>query len=124
MPDFLVSKKRVSIPMEVIVPQIMIFGMEENPKEACGIVVPRLSNPLDTWVHKLKNRAPNPIGQYMIDPLTIAQIVEDPELWDDVLVWHTHPSGNVGPSQGDMRTRVEGVKYLVVSLPNGEAVHY
>lgn len=58
----------------------------------------------------------------------IQQLTEDlgkeERVWEDVIVWHTHPSGFVGPSRGDMQNRVEGLKYLVVSLPDGEAVYF
>lgn len=35
---------------------------------------------------------------------------------DAVSVWHTHPSGLVGPSRRDMRSRLAGISYLVVAL--------
>jgi proteasome lid subunit RPN8/RPN11 len=40
---------------------------------------------------------------------------------DHFIVWHTHPSGNIGPSKGDMDTKIEGFQYLVVTMPSGEA---
>jgi proteasome lid subunit RPN8/RPN11 len=80
-----------------------------------------LGVPADSWVHELTNRAENPYDSYSIDPQTIKDLVADPEEWSSVLVWHTHPGGHVGPSQGDMRARIAGLRYLVVSLPRGEA---
>lgn len=32
------------------------------------------------------------------------------------LVWHTHPSGLIGPSPTDMEWKVEGMEYLVVTV--------
>lgn len=31
-------------------------------------------------------------------------------------LWHSHPSGQVGPSRGDMREKLEGLQYMVVSV--------
>jgi proteasome lid subunit RPN8/RPN11 len=40
---------------------------------------------------------------------------------DHFIVWHTHPSGNIGPSKGDMDSKIQGFQYLVVTMPSGEA---
>jgi proteasome lid subunit RPN8/RPN11 len=120
---------KIYIPMEVIIPAILAYGLEERPFEACGVIVPNLNEAPGSWVRKMINRADNPMNSYRLDPEMIQQLSADltPEedqqrVWEDVIVWHTHPSGSVGPSAGDMEYRVEGLKYLVVSIPNGEAV--
>lgn len=33
----------------------------------------------------------------------------------DFVVWHSHPSGAVGPSRLDMRTKLPGLSYMVVT---------
>jgi proteasome lid subunit RPN8/RPN11 len=35
---------------------------------------------------------------------------------DEVLFWHTHPGGMIGPSSMDLDARLEGFQYMVVSL--------
>jgi proteasome lid subunit RPN8/RPN11 len=110
--------------LDVIVPQIIEIGMAELPKEACGIIIPELGLPSDQWVRQMANRSPSPETSYAIDPETIAGLLRYPEAWQDVIVWHTHPSGHVGPSRDDLKTRREGLRYLVVSLPRGEKVMY
>lgn len=113
--------------LDVVIPRIMELGMQEAPKEACGIVIPDLEVPPDQWIHSLVNRSPAPENSYAIDPETIRQLVSDLQgkhLWADVLIWHTHPRGNVGPSQGDIEAKVQGLNYLVVSLPTGEATKF
>lgn len=118
----------IYIPMDVIVPHILALGIEENPYEACGVVIPESTTAPISWVRKMLNRADNPFNSYRLDPDTIAQLekdyASDNPVWDNVIVWHTHPSGHVGPSREDMLYRVEGLKYLVVSVPNGEAVFF
>lgn len=34
----------------------------------------------------------------------------------DLLLWHSHPSGFVGPSQGDLAEKLPGLRYMVVVL--------
>jgi proteasome lid subunit RPN8/RPN11 len=109
--------------LDVIIPQIMAIGMQEAPNEACGIIVPELGLPADLWVKQMKNQHPSPTNSYAIDPETIATIARS-SAWEDVIVWHTHPGGSVGPSRGDLQARRPGLRYLVVTLPGGEKVMY
>jgi proteasome lid subunit RPN8/RPN11 len=108
--------------IDVIVPQIIEIGLRRSPFEACGIVVPDFGKPADDWVHELDNRSTDPLTSYEIDTATIKQLAEEPETWSDILVWHTHPKGGVGPSRRDVESKVPGLRYLVISLPRGEAV--
>jgi proteasome lid subunit RPN8/RPN11 len=108
--------------IDVVIPQIVEIGLRRAPQEACGIVVPDLDVPAAEWVHELQNHSSDPLTSYEIDTVTIKTLVEDPEHWSDVLVWHTHPKGGVGPSKRDWEVKVPGLRYLVVSLPRGEAV--
>ena len=115
---------RVPFSIDVIVPKIVEIGMQRMPNEACGIIIPDLNYTADEWVHELANRSPDPLNSYRIDPETIAGLLVDPEVWDDVLIWHTHPSGHIGPSKRDMEQRHPKLKYLVVALPGGEAARF
>lgn len=107
--------------IDVVIPRIVEIGMARIPYEACGIVVPNLDVPASEWVVEMENKADNPLNSYKIDSATIRQIVSDPSVWDDVLIWHTHPSGSPSPSQADWEGRLPGLKYLVVALPSGQA---
>lgn len=42
---------------------------------------------------------------------------------DSIVLWHTHPSGSVGPSRGDLDHKLGDLTYLVVSL-NPETQEY
>lgn len=108
--------------LDVVIPRILEYGMLESPREACGVIIPDLGAPADSWVHKMINRSETPEFAYSIDPATVRALVTDAKAWEDVLVWHTHPSGLVGPSKPDMEARIPGLRYLVVTLPRGEAV--
>lgn len=111
---------KVVFSLDVVIPKIIQIGMQRLPYEACGVVVPDLDQPCEEWVHELANRSEDPLNSYRIDPQTISGLLVDPDVWDDVLVWHTHPSGHIGPSRGDMAQRDPRLRYLVVALPRGE----
>ena len=116
----------VKFSIDVVIPRIIEIGLEEAPKEACGIIVPDLGYPPDQWVIPMLNRADNPLTSYKIDSQTIRHIVldrnsEGEAVWDDILVWHTHPGGSPTPSNADYDAKIPGVKYLVVALPSGQA---
>lgn len=109
-----------------IVDRILVVGGEQaSVGEACGILTP------DQEITVLPNRSTDPGSSYVIgneDLIeAIADYIErsgvDPEevTREHVLIWHTHPSGNIGPSRGDMQSRVDGFMYGVVTLPNGPA---
>jgi proteasome lid subunit RPN8/RPN11 len=111
----------ITFGIDVIVPKIIELGMAKIPNEACGVVVPNLDQPAEAWVHELRNLSEDPLNSYAIDTNTIRHLLYDMQTWADVLIWHTHPSGHVGPSKRDWEGRVEGLRYLVVALPKGEA---
>jgi proteasome lid subunit RPN8/RPN11 len=61
----------------------------------------------------------------------LRRIVGDParypgNLTRELVVWHTHPGGLVGPSKVDMESRraYRDMRCLVVTLPGGEAVQF
>lgn len=113
---------RVPFSLDVVVPRIVEIGLIRAPNEACGMIIPDLDRPVDAWVHELINRSPSPTDSYQFDIEAMKPLLSDPRVWDDVLIWHTHPSGRVGPSPGDMDARHPALhgRYLVVALPRGE----
>lgn len=101
--------------------KILDLGIEAAPEEACGVLVPGV---LGFRVIPLRNRSPHPEDSYVIDPETVRSLRLQPEVWGDVRVWHTHPGGNVGPSPGDLKSKIRGLRYMVVTVPTGEVVEF
>jgi proteasome lid subunit RPN8/RPN11 len=117
----------ISLHLDVVIPRIVELGLVSSPNEACGIVVPKIGDDPRTWVHELRNRSPQPCDSYAIDPVTVDGLLADlnaEHVFSDVLIWHTHPQGNAGPSRGDLDAKLPGLNYLVVALPYGEAVMF
>jgi proteasome lid subunit RPN8/RPN11 len=103
--------------LELALPEIERLGKLRAPNEACGILldIPRPKyDGTASAVIELPNRSLDGPGTYRIEPRDIQLALENLEEVDDVAVWHTHPSGFVGPSRGDMENRGDPDIYMVV----------
>lgn len=89
--------------------RIVAIGRACNPREACGIVL------LSGEVIIVPNKAKDPIDGYELHFEDVKEWTEQLLSWEAV-VWHTHPSGLVGPSRRDMKSRIPELQYLVVTL--------
>lgn len=107
--------------------EIVRIGLDRAPNEACGILLPPPGDIFrfrsrNRQVIELPNRSLNPRDSYEIRGTDIVQELsewfESVEPSDDpgLVIWHTHPSGNVGPSRGDLDHKLETFTYLVVSI--------
>lgn len=107
--------------------QIIAIGHARAPQEACGLLIAQPPPAYDPIVLEIPNASPTPETSFEFTSdqarAVIDDLLEGVEL-GDVLVWHTHPSNTDGPSSLDLSTRVEGVKYLVIHLPTGNAYRY
>lgn len=95
-----------NLPMEAV-------GLLWEPAGRAAIVVPLL------------NVSEDPESSYEVDVLDIqaefrretGQRIEEVVTEDDHLtLWHSHPSGVVGPSRRDMQLKEEGLRYMVISV--------
>lgn len=120
------SLRKAWLSPEVLDQIRLVAGSEVD--EVCGIVTP------NGQVMRLPNSSPTPSTAYEIRSAdlveAVAEYVEgvggDMDGLDrsSFIIWHTHPSGFVGPSRGDMQNRLEGFQYAVVALPGGEVVKF
>jgi proteasome lid subunit RPN8/RPN11 len=106
--------------------EIVVLGMERMPLEACGVIFP------DGTLFELTNVSETPEDSYEIKVPDLRTLITQMQTrWGvdaqlkDIVIWHTHPSGFVGPSRDDIKTKVAPeARYLVVALPDGEAVQF
>lgn len=76
----------------------------------------------------LRNMSESPHNSYILDSEEVVELFESRDdlhvgdIGTNVGVWHTHPDGLIGPSREDMKLKIEGLNYLVVTIPTGEAV--
>lgn len=99
--------------------QIADIGKERHPVEACGILLPTPFRGRKIWEMPNRSFEPNTFelrGEDVSMTLVDWFNTNDRALWHQVVVWHTHPSGTVGPSRQDMASRVDGCCNLVVTI--------
>lgn len=111
-----------------VLDRILELGQVAAPREACGIVSP------DLQVTGLPNTSECPESSYGVQASDLVEAIEayvdrsgvDPLTLTrgHFIVWHTHPGGLVGPSRGDLETKLEGFIYVVVTMPGGQASQF
>ena len=104
------------------------IGMEHAPLEACGLLL------LGVGIRVIQNMSPHPESNSLMKADDILDAVlfltrDEPGAYDlanDMIVWHTHPGGQQGPSTVDVETREANAarRLMVVAIPGGEAVEY
>jgi proteasome lid subunit RPN8/RPN11 len=115
------------------VDQIAQWGMEAGYQEVCGVLLTRSDD--GPRLKMVPNKAENPQIQVYMDSDdfmdALLELVGAPEKYTgsishELVVWHTHPGGLVGPSALDMewRTGLSDTRCLVVTIPSGEAVTF
>lgn len=104
------------------------IGKERLPNEAGGLILP------DGQVWEVPNRAADhgadPTQDFCYLAEDLLTLVQDwvnahpGEYTIDPIVWHTHPAGLIGPSSVDLAQRIPGMKFVVVTMPDGPAVRF
>lgn len=106
---------------KALVDEMERIGRERMPCEAAGILLPFPWR--NQQVIELPNRSKTPQDHFEMHGDDIALALErflddypDPSVWKQVVIWHTHPGGNIGPSKYDMESKIDDLRYLVVTL--------
>lgn len=122
--------------LEADVEVISTIGLIRAPREACGLLLPTpMPTPLPTATNLVESRVvelPNLTDELDTQSCTMSgsDMVGAIQGWYDyhnlklaeqkieVIIWHTHPRGNVGPSRADLATRNDhpDLRCLVVAL--------
>lgn len=104
--------------------EIERIGHLRAPAEACGVLLP-VPDGARTVV-ELPNRSQRAHDSYMFTTDDVVMELKDwlveqsDEVRSGIIVWHTHPKGNIGPSRTDLQGKQQGVTYAVVALtPSG-----
>jgi proteasome lid subunit RPN8/RPN11 len=88
------------------------------PYEAVGLLT------ADDRIIELPNRSSDPLSNFEIYKVDILSAItrEEIEGSEGLTLWHSHPSGGVGPSGVDMRQKIPYFDHLVVTLTDTDAV--
>lgn len=88
------------------------------PHEAVGLIFP------DGWVISLTNHADDD-SSFSVSRTEMLEVIT--KYWPsgdptDVVLWHSHPGGGIGPSRYDMQQRTPLLNHLVLSLVDGDLI--
>jgi proteasome lid subunit RPN8/RPN11 len=94
------------------------------PREAVGLLWEAPAQPAG-WV-PLRNTSFEPESSYAVN---VGELMDEFQLATgrDIIssmndegfmltLWHSHPSGQVGPSRGDLREKHDGLTYMVIAV--------
>jgi len=109
----------------VIEPQLLAelvaIGQERLPNEACGVILPYRWH--GKQVFEMPNRSLRPHDRFDMRSEDIGIALQDwvndnrgEVAWEQLTLWHTHPSGSTNPSEIDMANRVPNCGNLIIAL--------
>jgi len=90
--------------------------LRKAPREAVGL----LTN--DGRIIELSNLASDPGINFEISRAELLEKLTGEEL-EELTLWHSHPSGGVGPSRTDMQQKIPFVHHLVVTIVDNDLVY-
>jgi len=95
------------------------IALDRAPLEAVGLILP------DDDIIELPNRSDEPEDQFVASRNDIIEALSDIKGIDleNVVLFHTHPGGGVGPSKIDMRNKTPFQYHLVVTVVDGDVVY-
>jgi proteasome lid subunit RPN8/RPN11 len=96
---------------------LLVRAFEATPYEAVGLILP------DRRVVSLPNLAEGD-STFRVSKADIIAALEGVErqYLDEVVLWHSHPSGGIGPSTTDLQQKTQFTYHLVVSIVDGDIV--
>lgn len=100
---------------------LLLHTKNAAPREACGVII------RGHMVQVLKNHSASPENSFEIHRGELRALIEKYQvpvsrIAEDVVLWHSHPAGGVGPSRTDMQQKTPLKRHLVVSLVDDDLV--
>jgi proteasome lid subunit RPN8/RPN11 len=99
--------------LEQVKEALMKRARQSYPMEVCGFIMNSADPDTDQFVFDVPNVSKSPRDSWLMDPnyQTIAFSQEESIFG----IWHTHPSGLLGPSETDMRYIIPNHRFFVVT---------
>lgn len=99
---------------------LLMRALNSAPREACGIIHKSVA-------YSLANASSSPLDSFEFDRQHFKDLVEMlgiplEDVAEEVILWHSHPAGGVGPSRFDMQNKTPLKHHLVVSLVEHDIV--
>lgn len=94
--------------------------LRKRPEEAVGLIAS------DGRVIELTNTSSQPESNFEITKLELLEVLSSESNTGDVgqmIFWHSHPGGGIGPSRTDMQQKMPYLQHLVVSIVDDDLVY-
>lgn len=107
---------------ERLLSQLRDIALERLPQEAVGLILP------NGTVVELENFSDSPLNSFAIKSKSLSSAVMGngwpltTETLEKTTIWHSHPSGGIGPSTRDLRAKVPPFSFLVLTLTEEELI--
>jgi proteasome lid subunit RPN8/RPN11 len=95
--------------------ELLRISQLRAPLEAAGLILS------DDRVVELPNHA-GLEGQFAIYRADIVKLLENEFDSSDIVIWHSHPGGGIGPSRTDMKNKTLFPYHLVLALHQGDFI--
>jgi len=95
--------------------ELLRIALLRSPHEAVGLI---LSN---NEVIELPNHSSEANAQFEVHREDIVEALSGKDLLD-IVFWHSHPSGGIGPSRVDIQQRTPFPHHLVIAIDQGAIV--
>jgi proteasome lid subunit RPN8/RPN11 len=120
------SYKKMTLSIFLVVVMRLIEGrlhddlkriiLQQAPNEAAGIIL------TDGTVVEMSNHSNSPHNTFELNLADITSAIEKETDTSNLILWHSHPSGGIGPSRIDLRQKTAFPYHLVLSLVEGEII--
>ena len=74
-------------------------------------------------VIELTNLSTEPHGNFVVEKGELLHHLQRLGSVDDLVLWHSHPGGGIGPSRTDLQQKIPFLHHLVVSIVDDDIVY-
>jgi len=97
--------------------ELKLVILRERPREAVGLLTD------DGRVILLTNQAKHPEDTFEVSKAELLEHLSEEPNWRNLVFWHSHPGGGIGPSRTDMTQKIPFLEHLVVSIVDDDLVY-
>lgn len=116
--DMMSSRSWVALPPEGEAhDRLKQIIFQAAPKEAVGLFTG------DGRVIMLTNHSSHPEDHFEVHKGELLEHLSGELNLQELVFWHSHPGGGIGPSRTDMKQKIPFIQHLVVSIVDDDLVY-
>lgn len=112
------SRSWVALPPEGLVhDQLKAIVLRNQPREAVGLLAD------DGRIIELTNHSSEPEKNFEVTRIELLEVLSSEPHLKNLIFWHSHPGGGIGPSRTDMQQKMPHFIHLVISIVDNDLVY-